>query len=70
MAEPAVLRQRVQAYVTQLRADRAKAAATYQTELARMDSQIAATEQVLAAWDGRVDSLISLLSSAGITIQV
>lgn len=68
MADPTVLKARVQAHLDHLVVDRAKAAATYAAELARMDAQIAATERVLAAWDARVDGLIDRLTEAGIQI--
>lgn len=69
MADPAELKAKVTEYLRRLKAERDKAAATYTGELARMDSQIAATEKVLAAWDTRVDGLIQRLTDAGIQIN-
>jgi hypothetical protein len=68
MADPAVLKANVQAHLERLQRERAAAALTYASELDRMDAQILATQQVLAAWDVRVDGLIDRLTEAGIQI--
>lgn len=70
MADAAALKSRVEAYLTQLQGERDKAAKTYQAELDRMDSQIAASQRVLAAWGSDVDALIGTLNQAGIQIQL
>lgn len=70
MASAAEMKARVVAYVTRLQQDRDEAAAKYADELRRLDAQIVAANKVLAAWDGKVDTLIGLLSAAGIQVNV
>lgn len=69
MGDPRDLKAKVQSYRDRLVAERAKAAETYTGELARMDAQITAADQVLAAWDTRVDRLIEKLTAAGIQVN-